>query len=274
MARTGVTAMGTRVKRRRQQELFYAAEVAEASGHPFYKRLNETLDAAVLGARSLLSTAAERLLRRRELRARHRWARRRLLVVALFPRLRSRRGDAGSCDDLTHAAGLQGRAGGGSGHGRDRGDDGASGRKRLLRLRGEKLERPFAQQFETGAMRRLRVRGLDEVKKKRLLQAAACHLALLPRTKHGAGTPRGLAAAAKTLCAAILGLLATLGAPAQQRPDPQIRPIRPAVAYPTPSPDLMPAVPRKRRFRHGPPGRYTDAHNERDIGQANVAHFS
>lgn len=39
-------AMGTRVKRRRQQELFYATEVAEAPGHPFYKRLNETLDAA------------------------------------------------------------------------------------------------------------------------------------------------------------------------------------------------------------------------------------
>ena len=39
-------AMGTRVKRRRRQELFYTAEVAEAPGHPFYKRLNETLDAA------------------------------------------------------------------------------------------------------------------------------------------------------------------------------------------------------------------------------------
>ena len=102
--------------------------------------------------------------------------------------------------------------------------------KQLLRQRGEKLERPFAHQFETGAMRRLRVRGLDEVKKKLLLQAAACNLALLLRTKHGAGTPRRLAEAAKTLCAAILGLLATLGAPAQQRPDQQIRPIRPAAA--------------------------------------------
>ncbi len=39
-------AMGTRVERRRQQELFYAAEMAEAPGHPFSKRLNETLDAA------------------------------------------------------------------------------------------------------------------------------------------------------------------------------------------------------------------------------------
>ena len=39
-------AMGARVKRRRQQGLFYAADVAEAPGHPFYKRLNETLDVA------------------------------------------------------------------------------------------------------------------------------------------------------------------------------------------------------------------------------------
>lgn len=86
--------------------------------------------------------------------------------------------------------------------------------KRLLRQRGEKLERPFAHQFETGAMRRLRVRGLDEVKKKLLLQAAACNLALLLRTKHGAGTPRGLAEAVKRLCEEILALLGALQAPA------------------------------------------------------------
>ena len=82
--------------------------------------------------------------------------------------------------------------------------------KRLLRQRGEKLERPFAHQFETGAMRRLRVRGLDEVKKKLLLQAAACNLALLLRTKHGAGTPRGLAEAVKRLCKEILALFSKL----------------------------------------------------------------
>ena len=86
--------------------------------------------------------------------------------------------------------------------------------KRLLRQRGEKLERPFAHQFETGAMRRLRVRGLDEVKKKLLLQAAACNLALLLRTKHGAGTPLGLAEAVKRLCEEILELLGALQAPA------------------------------------------------------------
>ena len=76
--------------------------------------------------------------------------------------------------------------------------------KQLLRSRGEKLERPFAHQFETGGMRRLHVRGLEEVHKKLLIQAAACNLALLLRTKHGAGTPRGLAEAKKSLWMLIL----------------------------------------------------------------------
>ena len=79
--------------------------------------------------------------------------------------------------------------------------------KELLRRRGEKLERPFAHQFETGAMRRLHVRGLDEVRKKLLIQAVACNLALLLRTKYGAGTPRGLAEATQALCTAIWALL-------------------------------------------------------------------
>jgi hypothetical protein len=39
-------AMGTRAKRRQQQKLFYAAEMAVAPGYAFYKRLNETLDSA------------------------------------------------------------------------------------------------------------------------------------------------------------------------------------------------------------------------------------
>jgi len=56
-------------------------------------------------------------------------------------------------------------------------------------------------------MRRMHVRGLDEVRKKLLIQAAACNLALLLRTKHGAGTPRGLAEAAQALCAALWALL-------------------------------------------------------------------
>ncbi|HET7441083.1 MAG TPA: transposase [Terriglobales bacterium] len=62
--------------------------------------------------------------------------------------------------------------------------------KQLLRRRGELLERTFAHAYETGALRRLYVRGTENVQKKLLVQAAACNLALLLRKMMGAGTPR------------------------------------------------------------------------------------
>jgi DDE family transposase len=65
--------------------------------------------------------------------------------------------------------------------------------KHLLRRRGEFLERPFAHQYETGAMRRVHVRGRSNVAKRVLLQAAAFNLALILRSITKAGTPRGLA---------------------------------------------------------------------------------
>jgi transposase len=62
--------------------------------------------------------------------------------------------------------------------------------KFLQRQRGERIERNFAHQFDTGGLDRLYVRGLDNVRKKFLLQAAACNLALLLRSLHGSGKPR------------------------------------------------------------------------------------
>jgi len=62
--------------------------------------------------------------------------------------------------------------------------------KRMQRARGEKIERNFAHQFDTGGMDRLYVRGIGNVHKKLLIQAAACNLALLMRTLYGAGKPR------------------------------------------------------------------------------------
>lgn len=62
--------------------------------------------------------------------------------------------------------------------------------KQLQAARGERLERNFAHQFDTGGLERLWVRGLRNVNKKLLLQAAACNLALLMRALHGAGKPR------------------------------------------------------------------------------------
>jgi transposase len=62
--------------------------------------------------------------------------------------------------------------------------------KRLQSQRGEKVERNFAHQFDTGGMDRLYLRGRWNVHKRLLLQAAACNLALLLRSLHGAGKPK------------------------------------------------------------------------------------
>jgi transposase len=62
--------------------------------------------------------------------------------------------------------------------------------KRMQRQRGERIERNFAHQFDTGGLDRLYVRGLENVHKKFLIQAAACNLALLLRLRYGSGKPR------------------------------------------------------------------------------------
>jgi transposase len=79
--------------------------------------------------------------------------------------------------------------------------------KRMQRQRGEKIERNFAHQFDTGGMDRLYVRGIDNVHKKLLVQAAACNLALLMRSMYGAGKPR---AAHDQSVEAICGILALI----------------------------------------------------------------
>ncbi len=89
---------------------------------------------------------------------------------------------------------------------------GGSRGKQLLRRRGERVERTFAHAYETGALRRLYVRGEQNVQKKLLLQAAACNLALLLRKMMGAGTPRALHDALAGLILALLQLLAALEA--------------------------------------------------------------
>jgi transposase len=62
--------------------------------------------------------------------------------------------------------------------------------RQMQKQRGEKVERNFAHQFDTGGMDRLWVRGRDNAHKKFLLQAAACNLALLMRSLYGNGKPR------------------------------------------------------------------------------------
>ena len=84
--------------------------------------------------------------------------------------------------------------------------------KRLLKRRGELLERPFAHQYETGGLRRVHVRGLKNVAKRVLLQAAAFNLALILRSITKSGTPRGLAERNLALFGAIVRLLTALQA--------------------------------------------------------------
>jgi transposase len=64
--------------------------------------------------------------------------------------------------------------------------------KRLLRQRGERVERSFAHMYETGGMRRTHLRRHDNIIKRLLIHAGAFNLGLVMRKLVGNGTPRGL----------------------------------------------------------------------------------
>ena len=64
--------------------------------------------------------------------------------------------------------------------------------KRLLRRRGEYVERSFAHVYDTGGMRRTHLRGHRNILKRLLVHASAFNLGILMRTMFGRGTPRGL----------------------------------------------------------------------------------
>jgi len=102
--------------------------------------------------------------------------------------------------------------------------------KGLLRLRGERVERSFAHCYETGGMRRLHLRGRENILKRLLIHVGAFNLSLLMRKAAGAGTPRGLAdalAGFQALLAAFGAVLAALaaGKSAFRRPRPDQPPI-------------------------------------------------
>jgi transposase len=77
----------------------------------------------------------------------------------------------------------------------------------LLRLRGEKLERSFAHVCETGGHRRVRLRGLENVRKRYLIQVAALNLGLVMRAAIGFGTPRQAAEALEALLQAFVAVI-------------------------------------------------------------------
>ena len=91
---------------------------------------------------------------------------------------------------------------------RIRGDRG----KRLLRRRGELLERPCAHLYETGGLRRAHVRGRENVLKRLFVHAGAFNLGLWMRALFSVGTPRSLqgrVAAIGTMIAALWALIDT-----------------------------------------------------------------
>ena len=71
--------------------------------------------------------------------------------------------------------------------------------KRLLRKRGELIERTFAHCYETGGMRRTHLRKHNNILKRLLIHVAGMNLGLLLRNKYGIGTPRGLQGLSHTL---------------------------------------------------------------------------
>jgi len=84
---------------------------------------------------------------------------------------------------------------------------GARGR-RLMRQRGERIERSFAHLYDTGGMRRTYLRGHTNILKRLLIHAGGFNLGLVMRHLIGSGTPRGLQDRLATVMAALLVLLA------------------------------------------------------------------
>lgn len=64
--------------------------------------------------------------------------------------------------------------------------------KRLLRKRGELIERTFAHCYGTGGMRRTHLRKHNNILKRLLVHVAGMNLGLLLRNLYGVGTPRSL----------------------------------------------------------------------------------
>jgi transposase len=79
--------------------------------------------------------------------------------------------------------------------------------RRLMRQRGERIERSFAHLYDTGGMRRTHLRGHTNILKRLLIHAGGFNLGLVMRHLIGVGTPRGLQGHPATVFAMFLVLL-------------------------------------------------------------------
>jgi transposase len=85
--------------------------------------------------------------------------------------------------------------------------------RRLLRKRGELIERSFAHCYDTGGMRRTHLRGRENILKRLLVHVAAFNLSLILRSELGSGTPRELANRESSLIFALVFVLWYFSAP-------------------------------------------------------------
>jgi transposase len=99
---------------------------------------------------------------------------------------------------------------------------------RLLRLRGERLERSFAHLYQTGGMRRVHLRGHPNILKRLLIHTGGFNLGLLMRQLIGVGTPRGLQGRLAAVVAALLALMESLRelVTSHKRPVRQLSPLK------------------------------------------------
>ena len=79
--------------------------------------------------------------------------------------------------------------------------------RRLMRCRGERIERSFAHVYDTGGMRRTHLRGHTNILKRLLIHAGGFNLGLIMRQLIGLGTPRGLQGRLPAVIATLLVLL-------------------------------------------------------------------
>src|SRR5713101_1476145 len=78
--------------------------------------------------------------------------------------------------------------------------------KALMRRRGELIERSFAHLYDTGGMRRVHLRGKNNIAKRVLIHAAAFNLSLILRQMLGVGTARQAADLVATFWLAFLSI--------------------------------------------------------------------
>ena len=82
--------------------------------------------------------------------------------------------------------------------------------KRLLRRRGERVERSFAHTYDTGGMRRTHLRGSANILKRVLIQTSGFNLGLVMRRLLGVGTPRGFQGRGTALILLFVGFWRTI----------------------------------------------------------------